>query len=132
MPSIRAPERTPEARGAHSVANDKRAQCRSLPHGGERCHHDQPRVFGGIAVSHIAFWISFIGFVMASLRDGLLGTPWIAWLAIIGAAAHGAAAPLVVAFGIQEADFLFALLLLCALWLLFVALSRPRLETHAR
>ena len=31
---------------------------------------------------------------------------------------HGLAAPLVVMLGIEEAEFLFALLVFCALWLL--------------
>lgn len=83
-------------------------------------------------VCYPAFGASFIGFVIASLRDGLLGKPWIAWLAVVGAAAHGAAAPLVVGFGIQKADILFPFLLLCAVWLLFVALSRQRPEAYAR
>ncbi|HEV7671874.1 MAG TPA: hypothetical protein VGS22_25410 [Thermoanaerobaculia bacterium] len=63
-----------------------------------------------------------IGLIIAGARDRSLGSPWISWLGILGAIAHGAAAPLTVAFHIPWAPMLFPFLLLLALWLLLTAL----------
>ena len=59
----------------------------------------------------------------------MLGSPWIAWLGILGAAAHGAAPPLVVLLEVEWATFLFRLLLLFALWLVLAALWPLRVTT---
>ncbi len=67
------------------------------------------------------FAVTFVGFVIVATREGVLGSRWIAWLGVAGAVAHGAAAILVVALGIEDAEFLFPLLTLCAIWLLIVA-----------
>ena len=76
------------------------------------------------------FGLTMIGFVLAVTRDEILGSRWIAWLGVLGALAHGLAPPLVVALGIAQADVLFPLLLLLALWLLFAAFLPTRAE-HA-
>lgn len=68
------------------------------------------------------FGLTMIGLILATARDRSLGSPWIAWLGILGALAHGAAAPLVVGFEIQWAEILFPFLMLLALWLLLAAL----------
>lgn len=69
-------------------------------------------------VFYPVFGVTFIGLVLAGVRDHTLGSRWIGRLGILGALGHGLAAPLVVMLGIEEAEFLFALLVLCALWLL--------------
>ncbi len=73
------------------------------------------------------FAVLIIGLIIAGARDRSLGSPWIAWLGILGAVGHGAAAALTVAFHISWAPALFPLLLLLALWLFLAALwpSRP-------
>jgi hypothetical protein len=53
--------------------------------------------------------------------DRTLGSPWIAWLGILGAAAHGLSAPLVVGLRINQAGILFPMLMLLAIWLALAA-----------
>lgn len=77
------------------------------------------------------FATTSIGFIVATARDRTLGSPWIAWLGILGAAAHGLSAPLVVGLRIGQAGILFPMLLLLAIWLALAAvwprrgLARP-------
>jgi hypothetical protein len=68
------------------------------------------------------FALTFIGFVIAGVRDRMLGSRWFAWLGIVGAAAHGAAAVLVVLLDKAEWEFLFPLLTLCAVWMVLAGL----------
>jgi hypothetical protein len=68
------------------------------------------------------FALSIIGFIIAGMRDKVIGSPWIGWLGIVGALAHGAAPPLVVALKIQGAAILFRFLILLALWLILTGL----------
>jgi len=68
------------------------------------------------------FALSIIGFIIAGIRDRVIGSPWIGWLGIVGALGHGAAAPLVVALKIQGAAILFPFLMLLALWLILAGL----------
>jgi len=67
------------------------------------------------------FATTIIGFIVATARDRTLGSPWIAWLGILGAAAHGLSAPLVVGLRIGQAGILFPMLLLLAIWLALAA-----------
>jgi hypothetical protein len=67
------------------------------------------------------FAATIIGFIVATARDRSLGSPWIAWLGILGAAAHGLSAPLVVGLRIRLAGILFPMLLLLAIWLVLAA-----------
>ncbi|HEY7216041.1 MAG TPA: hypothetical protein VIC28_15570 [Thermoanaerobaculia bacterium] len=76
------------------------------------------------------FAVTVIGFIVATLRDRSLGSPWIGWLGILGALAHGAAAPLVVLFKVQEARILFPLLMLLAFWLILAALWPVRVRAE--
>lgn len=74
------------------------------------------------------FAATVIGFILATARDRSLGSPWIAWLGILGAAAHGTAAILVVALPflfdvrIEGAAILFPMLMLFAVWLVLAGL----------
>jgi hypothetical protein len=72
-------------------------------------------------VLYPVFGAAMIGLIIAGVRDRTLGSPWIAWLGILGAAAHGLAAPLVVGLEIPGADALFPLLTALALWAVLAA-----------
>ncbi|MEN3333531.1 MAG: hypothetical protein V7641_2896 [Blastocatellia bacterium] len=74
------------------------------------------------------FALTFIGFIIAGMRDQVLGSPWIAWLGIIGLLAHGAAAPLVVLLKVAGASILFPFLLCFALWLILAGLWPLRVK----
>jgi hypothetical protein len=67
-------------------------------------------------VCYPAFGATWIGFIIATARERLFGPPWIAWLGVAGALAHGLSAPLVVGLGVEGARILFPLLMLFALW----------------
>lgn len=81
----------------------------------------------GLAViAYPVFGVLFAGLIVAGARDRALGSRYLAWLGVLGALAHGAAAPLVVTFGITQARILFPMVMLLALWLVFTALMRLR------
>jgi hypothetical protein len=67
------------------------------------------------------FAATIIGFIVATVRDRTLASPWIAWIGILGAAAHGLSAPLVVGLRIGQAGILFPMLMLLAIWLALAA-----------
>jgi hypothetical protein len=70
------------------------------------------------------FAVTLIGFIVATARDRVLGSRWIAWLGVSGTAAHGIAPVLVVGLHIIEARVLFPMVILLALWLLLTAAWR--------
>lgn len=72
-------------------------------------------------VCYPIFGATLIGFIVTAARDRVLGSIWISWLGILGALAHGASAPLVVAGGFAWARILFPMVLLVAIWLLLAA-----------
>lgn len=76
------------------------------------------------------FGLTVAGLIVATARDRTLGSPWIAWLGIVGALAHGAAAPLVVQFEVQWARILFPMVMLLALWMLLAAFWPRRLKAE--
>ncbi len=78
------------------------------------------------------FGATIVGFIVATLRDRSLGSPWIGWLGILGALAHGASAPLVVLFKVQGARILFPLLMLLAFWQILAALWPVRMTAGQR
>lgn len=67
------------------------------------------------------FGLAMIGLIWAGARQRELGSPWIAWLGILGAAAHGLSAPLVVGLGLGRFRILFPGLLLLGAWLVLAA-----------
>lgn len=83
-------------------------------------------------VLYPVFAVTIVGLILAGSRDRALGSPWIAWLGILGAVAHGAAAPLVILLKIPQAAILFPLLLLLALWLLLAAVWPVRATAAGR
>lgn len=72
-------------------------------------------------VVYPVFGVMMIGLIITGMRDRVLGSPWIAWLGILGAAAHGLAAPLVVALDVPYARILFPFLMFLALWMVLAA-----------
>ena len=68
------------------------------------------------------FAATIVGLILAGMRDRSLGSPWIGWLGILGAVAHGASAPLVILFKIEQARALFPGIAVLAVWLLLAAL----------
>jgi hypothetical protein len=83
------------------------------------------------AVIYPIFGLSIIAFIVATARNTLLGSKWIAWIGIAGAAMHGAAGLLVVAFEIEWARELFPGIVLLALWLILAGLwPTPRAARH--
>ena len=73
-------------------------------------------------VAYPIFGVVASGWILATARDRALASPWVAWLGILGALAHGAAPVLVVTFGIMEARILFPMVMLLALWMALAAL----------
>jgi hypothetical protein len=70
------------------------------------------------------FAAAVIGGILAASRERILGSPWIAWMGVLGAAGHGIAAPLVVALGIEQARVLFPLITALAIWLVLAGVWR--------
>jgi len=73
-------------------------------------------------VCYPIFGLTFGGFLIAGMRDRVLGSVWIAWLGLAGLVANGLAPPLVVLLNVEAARILFPLLLLFALWLILAGL----------
>jgi hypothetical protein len=73
------------------------------------------------AIVYPVFAVAVIGFLLAAGRDRVLGSWWIAWIGIAGAAGHGLAGPLTVVFEIPWARALFPLLVLVGIWMLLAA-----------
>lgn len=73
-------------------------------------------------VCYPVFAVTLIGFIIAGVRDRVLGSRWFTWLGIAGAAAHGTAALLVVLLELEQFRFLFPLITLFAIWMLLAAL----------
>jgi hypothetical protein len=67
------------------------------------------------------FGLLVAGFIVATARERTLGSPWIAWLGVLGILAWGAASPLVVGLRLGWAGFLFPMVLLFALWMALAA-----------
>jgi hypothetical protein len=67
------------------------------------------------------FGLAGAGWVVATARDRTLASRWIAWLGVLGALAHGAAAPLVILFELPQARILFPMVMLLALWLMLAS-----------
>jgi hypothetical protein len=68
------------------------------------------------------FGLTMAGFILAGVRDRVLGSYWIAWIGVVGALAHGAAPPPVILGKVERASVLFPFLMLLALWLTLAAL----------
>lgn len=60
--------------------------------------------------------VGIIGMIWITQKNRVLGSQWIGWLGILGAAAHGMAGVFVAGLNIVQLRFLFPLLMLLALW----------------
>jgi hypothetical protein len=67
------------------------------------------------------FGLTVAGFIAATARERTLGSPWIAWLGVLGVVAWGAASPLVISLRAGWATLLFPVVLLFALWMALAA-----------
>jgi hypothetical protein len=74
------------------------------------------------------FGLTLAGFIVAGMRDRVLGSPWIAWLGIVGVLAHGIAPVLVVLLNVEGARILFPFLIGFALWLVLAGLWPQRVK----
>jgi len=72
-------------------------------------------------IAYPLFAAAVIALIVAGARRRVLGSPWIAWIGILGVAAHGAAAPLTVVFDVSWAPLLFPGLAVLAVWLVLAA-----------
>jgi hypothetical protein len=63
-------------------------------------------------------------FIVRAARERVLGSLWIAWLGLLGAAMHGIAGPGTVFFEVAWARALFPGVVLLALWMILAALWR--------
>ncbi len=60
--------------------------------------------------------ISMIGLIWLGQREGALGSPWIGWIGLFGAAAHGVVMWLVFVFEVSGSGILFPLSVSLAIW----------------
>lgn len=78
------------------------------------------------------FGAAVVGFIVAAARERVLGSWWIAWIGIIGASAHGAAAPLRILTGYEPFSILFAGIVLFALWMALAGIWPLRAAASVR
>ncbi len=78
------------------------------------------------------FAVTIIGLIVAGARDRALGSAWIAWIGIVGALAHGAAAPLVAGLGLDQFRVLFPGVGLLAIWAVLAAVWPIRAAARAQ
>jgi hypothetical protein len=75
------------------------------------------------------FAVSLMGLIRLGLREGSLGSPWIAWIGMLGAAAHGIVMWLVYIFAIGWAPVLFPLAAISlSLWFMLAGVWPSRMR----
>jgi alkylhydroperoxidase/carboxymuconolactone decarboxylase family protein YurZ len=79
-------------------------------------------------VAYPVFAASIIGFIVATARERAMGSPWIAWIGVLGALGHGIAAPLVALTAVPWARSLFPAVIGLAIWLILAGLLPRRLS----
>lgn len=75
--------------------------------------------------------VVLIGLIWVGMRERSLGSPWIGWLGIIGAAAHAAVMPLVFLLEIPMAGILFPMMMFLAMWFVLAGVW-PRRKQRAQ
>lgn len=68
------------------------------------------------AIIYPIYAFGMIGMIWAAQKNRVIGTTWIGWLGMLGAASHGIAGVFVAGFGVSELRILFPMLMLLALW----------------
>jgi hypothetical protein len=79
-------------------------------------------------VAYPIFAATMVFFIVVATRERALGSPFIAWLGVVGAIGHGIAPPLTMLTTLPWARRLFPLLVLLALWAILTALWPRRVE----
>jgi hypothetical protein len=75
--------------------------------------------------------LTLIGLIWTGIRQRSLGSPWIGWIGMIGAAAHAAVMPLVFLLRVPEAGILFPLMtLFTTLWFVLAGVWPKRQGRH--
>ncbi len=70
-----------------------------------------------------AFSATMVGMIIAAGKDNVLGSTWISWLGVVGLVGNGIA-PALVLSGLEDARYLFRLLMLFAVWLILAGIWR--------
>jgi hypothetical protein len=78
------------------------------------------------------FGAAVVGLIVAAARERVLGSRWIAWIGILGASAHGAAAPLRILTGYAPFSILFVGVVVLALWMALAGVWPVRAGAPAR
>ena len=78
-------------------------------------------------VFYPVFSVTVIGLIAVAAKDRVLGSPWLSWLGVVGLAANGMA-PALVLSGLEDARYLFRLVLLFAVWLMLSSVWGIRAE----
>ena len=77
-------------------------------------------------IMYTPFGIAVIGLIIAGVRERSLGSPWIAWLGIVGAAAHSVVMILLFVLELKQLTNLVWLSVLMALWFVLAGLWPTR------
>lgn len=75
--------------------------------------------------------IAMIALIWTGMRERSLGSPWIGWLGMLGAAAHAAVMPLVFLLDMLEFGILFPMILFLTLWFMMAGLWPRRSRSAA-
>jgi hypothetical protein len=100
-----------------------------VDHGNLVAGHATPVLSTHLALAVVMyplFGAATVGFILAAARERVAGSWWIAWLGVIGATAHGLAAPLTILSGDTRFAVLFPGIALLALWLVLAAVWPAR------
>ncbi len=79
-------------------------------------------------IVYTPFGISVIGLIIAGVREHSLGSPWIAWVGILGAASHAVVMILLFVLDLWQFSDLVWLSVLMALWFILAGFWPARAE----
>jgi hypothetical protein len=82
-------------------------------------------------VIYPVFGVLMSAFMIVAARERALGSPWMVWIGVLGALAHGAAGLLVIGFNVGAAGIGFPLVMLVLLWAGIAALMPVRLPVSS-
>ena len=77
-------------------------------------------------IIYTPFGIAVIGLIIAGVRERSLGSPWIAWLGIVGATTHGVVMILLFILELEQFEVLVWFSVLMALWFMLAGLWPAR------
>ena len=78
--------------------------------------------------------VTMLALIWAGMRERSLGSPWIGWLGMIGAAAHAAVMPLLFVMGLLQFGVLFPMVAFMAMWFVLAGVwprRKPRVQAGA-